>query len=56
MNHNFTIEDIKNGQMKIRIPNLDGMYEDVIAFVKAHQGERGLESGKFILIEDEYGD
>ena len=38
---NKTIEEIKNGQMQIRIPNLDTMYEDVVAFVKAHQGEKG---------------
>lgn len=38
---NKTIEQIKNGQMQIRIPNLDTMYEDVVAFVKANQGEKG---------------
>ena len=26
---------------EIRIPNLDNMYHDVVAFVKKHQGEKG---------------
>lgn len=38
---NKTIEEIRNAQSQIRIPNLDTMYEDVCEFVKAHQGEKG---------------
>ena len=36
-----TVEEIKEGQRNLRIPNLDEMYDDVVAFVKAHQGEKG---------------
>ena len=36
-----TIEEIKDAQNKIRIPNLDEMYEDVVRFVQEHQGEKG---------------
>ena len=36
-----TIEEIKDAQTKIRIPNLDEMYTDVVRFVQEHQGEKG---------------
>ena len=36
-----TIEEMKNLQAEIRIPNLDEMYNDVVKFVQEHQGERG---------------
>ena len=36
-----TIEEIRDTQNKIRIPNLDEMYEDVVRFVQEHQGEKG---------------
>lgn len=36
-----TIEEIRDTQKKIRIPNLDEMYEDVVRFVQEHQGEKG---------------
>lgn len=38
---NKTIEEIRNAQSQIRIPNLDTMYNDVCKFVKAQQGEKG---------------
>ena len=36
-----TIEEMKNLQAEIRIPNLDEMYNDVVKFVREHQGEKG---------------
>lgn len=36
-----TIEEIKDTQSEIRIPNLDEMYQDVVRFVQEHQGEKG---------------
>lgn len=36
-----TIEEMRSLQAEIRIPNLDDMYNDVVKFVKANQGEKG---------------
>ena len=36
-----TIEEIREGREKLRIPNLDELYGDVVNFVKKHQGEKG---------------